>query len=99
MNARGNTVRTAPPHLTRHTRALPTAAAQRHCSYDIPPGTRDANPAPAIRKGGDDTAAPGSPPLTGVPNEGRQTNGCGTGCQPRRPQWSQPCPRGPPRTA
>ena len=61
MNTRGNAVRTAPPHPTRHTRALPTAACHRHCSADRPPRTRDANPAPPIGKGQDDTAAPGSP--------------------------------------
>ena len=49
MNTRGNTVRTAPPHPTRHTRALPTAASHRQFSDDAPPRTRGANPAPAIR--------------------------------------------------
>ena len=36
MNTRGNTVRTAPPRLTRHTRALPNAAGHRQCSDDAP---------------------------------------------------------------
>ena len=76
-DTRGNTVGTAPPHLTQHTGAPPTAAGHRHCSDDPPPRTRDANPAPAIRKGGDDTVAPRSPPLAEAPDKGRQTNSCG----------------------
>ena len=50
MNTRGNTVGTAPPHLTRHTRSLPTAAGHRQCSNDTTPRTRGANSAPAIRR-------------------------------------------------
>ena len=46
--------------------------------------------------GGDDTTAWGSPPLPRGPDKGRQTNSCGTGRQPRRPQASQPYPRGEP---
>ena len=50
MNTRGNTVGTAPPHPTRHTRTLPTAAGHRQYSDDALPRTRGTNPAPAIRK-------------------------------------------------
>ena len=50
MNTRNNTVGTAPPHLTRHTRALPTAKNHRQCSNNAPPHKRGANPAPAICK-------------------------------------------------
>ena len=45
-----NTSGTAPPHPTRHARALPTAAVHRQCSDDAPPRTRGANPALAIHK-------------------------------------------------
>ena len=73
MNTRSNTVGTAPPHLTRHARALPTAAGHRQCSDDARPRMRTVNPALAIRKSGDGTAAPGPLPLAGGPNERRQT--------------------------
>ena len=72
--------------------------SHRTCCDNAPPRTRDANPAPAIHKGGDDTAAAGSPPPAGEPGIGGHTNGCRVGRQPRRLQASKPCPRGPPRT-
>ena len=50
MNTRGNAVGDAPPHPTRHTGAMPTAAGHRQYSNDAPPRTRGANPTPAIRK-------------------------------------------------
>ena len=62
------------------------------------PHMGDASPAPAIREGRDDTAAAGSPPPTGGPNDGRHNNGCGVGRQRQRPRASQPCLRGPPHT-
>ena len=98
MNTRGDTIRSAPPRSTRHTRALPTAADHRQYNDDTPPRTRGATPTPATRRCGDDTATPGSPRLTGGPDDGRQTSSCGIGRKPRRPQASRPCPGGPPRT-
>ena len=99
MNTRGDTIRTAPPLQTRHTRALPTAADHRQCNGDTLPCTGSANPRPATCRWGDDMATPGSPRLTGGPADGRQTSGCGTGCPRRRPQAGGPCPGGPPRTS
>ena len=49
MNTRGDTIGTAPPRLTRHTRALPTAADHRQCNDDTPPRTRGKNPKLATR--------------------------------------------------
>ena len=51
-----------------------------------------------MRKGGDDTTAAGTPPPTGGPADGRHTNDCALGHKPRRPQASQPRPKGPPCT-
>ena len=50
MNTRGDTIGTAPPRLTRHTRALLTTADHRHCNYDTSPRTRGKNPTPATRR-------------------------------------------------
>ena len=71
------------------------APGHRTCSDDAQPHTRDASPAPAMRKGGDDRTAAGSPISTGGPGDGCHTNGCGLGHKPRRPQASQPRPKEP----
>ena len=71
------------------------APGHRTCSDDAQPHTRDASLAPAMRMGGDDTTAAGSPPPTGGPADGRHTNGCAPGHETRRRRASQPRPKGP----
>ena len=74
----------------------PSAAhGHRTCSDDAQPHTRDASPARAMRKGGDDTTAAGSPSPTGGPGNERHTNSCALSHKPRRPRASQPRPKEP----